>query len=627
MTARLLVVLVLFSCACDPGDPLDAGVMDAGGGPDAAIDQCARDLDCLQSFCEPTRCRPGSGGDGCEAAPSPCAVGEMCDPVAELCAPGACADDPDADGDGHDSLACGGDDCDDDDVNRFGGNGEVCDAEGHDEDCVADTVGDTDADEDGFVDAMCCNGAECGPDCDDSLADVRPGVAETCNGRDDNCDGAADEIDAGPLCPGGVCTGGSCRLDAWDHTFGGDGAGGTSVFALRVAMDRAANVYVAGIFSGAEAFDSGTLTSRPVGENNEFVIAYDGDGTHRWDRQIAGRLDSDTLAMAASPDESLLYLASSFRDSLEVGSGMDISAAGDHLFVAALSAADGATRSVRAIPIAGEGHFWGVQTTSDVIRLLGEVQVPSSIDGTRVSGAFILELDATLATRSVRDLEGSTAATALAPLPGGGYSLIGFAPRRFDSGCATSPAGGFVAGFDDDGGCRWAVQFADRVTPRDVATTPTGATRVVGSFSGSVDFGGGSRDPVSGAENGFIVEIDAAGGYAWDRAFHGPFAVLTSLANTSSGVLSAGEFVDRITVGGSTVAGNSYRDTILIELSDSGAFRRTRTFASDQPNSASDIAVGMGDSVVLVGTFFGRLTLGTGTFVGPAAYITRLPSG
>lgn len=103
---------------------------------------------------------------------------------------------PDADGDGHDAVVCGGSDCDDANDARYPGAIEVCDPEDVDEDCNLATFGTTDFDSDGYVDAACCNeGATrtCGTDCADTLAGIHPNLTEVCNGVDEDCDTAIDE--------------------------------------------------------------------------------------------------------------------------------------------------------------------------------------------------------------------------------------------------------------------------------------------------------------------------------------------------------------------------------------------------------------------------------------------------
>ncbi|KAB2885940.1 MAG: hypothetical protein F9K40_22225 [Kofleriaceae bacterium] len=52
--------------------------------------------------------------------------------------------------------------------------------------------GGPDADGDGF---MWCH------ECDDNDAAVHPGATETCNLRDDNCDGRVDNVAADMTCP------------------------------------------------------------------------------------------------------------------------------------------------------------------------------------------------------------------------------------------------------------------------------------------------------------------------------------------------------------------------------------------------------------------------------------------
>lgn len=103
----------------------------------------------------------------------------------------------DCDGDGHDAIAYGGDDCDDHDPRRFPGNAEVCDSDDHDEDCDADTFGVRDADGDGYPDMRCCNvgsdgQAVCGSDCNDAYANVHPSAFDGCSGLDNDCDGIVD---------------------------------------------------------------------------------------------------------------------------------------------------------------------------------------------------------------------------------------------------------------------------------------------------------------------------------------------------------------------------------------------------------------------------------------------------
>jgi hypothetical protein len=110
----------------------------------------------------------------------------------------ATLDAPDADGDG--VTVCAGD-CDDTRADVRPGLVEVT-CNGRDDDCNAATLDAPDADGDGVT--------VCAGDCDDTRADVRPGLAEECtSGRDDDCDGHVDCADpdcaTAPACSGGTC--------------------------------------------------------------------------------------------------------------------------------------------------------------------------------------------------------------------------------------------------------------------------------------------------------------------------------------------------------------------------------------------------------------------------------------
>ena len=179
------LALVVAGCGDDATPTLDAAV------------SCTTDVQCSDGVhCNGTeRCLPGdplANTFGCVAGSDPCAGIGACLEVERAC-DDSCAT-PDGDADGADRIECGGDDCDDTDAERYPGNAEICDTEGHDEDCDLNTVGALDRDRDGFIDARCFNeGGAAGTDCNDLEVTVSPVAPETCNGRDDDCDGDVDE--------------------------------------------------------------------------------------------------------------------------------------------------------------------------------------------------------------------------------------------------------------------------------------------------------------------------------------------------------------------------------------------------------------------------------------------------
>ena len=191
-TTFLLLVGLAIACSDDTSTP-DSGPSDV----------CELDSECDDGlFCSGVeRCDPGSrtaDENGCVTGSSPCPGGQACDEATEACEAVDCEQEADHDGDGEPSVACGGNDCDDNDARRAPGNPEICDADDVDEDCDPNTFGDTDADGDGSISAECCNrnggSMTCGDDCDDGEPNIHPQATEACDGFDNDCDGNTDEM-------------------------------------------------------------------------------------------------------------------------------------------------------------------------------------------------------------------------------------------------------------------------------------------------------------------------------------------------------------------------------------------------------------------------------------------------
>lgn len=118
----------------------------------------------------------------------PCSPEQVCIEDEARCVTRCARGNPDRDGDGVDAIECGGTDCNDNDLNTFPLNPEVCDAEGHDEDCDPDTFGHRDLDRDGEEDFRCFNrtntgGIIRGTDYDDTNPAARQG-SMICDGPD-----------------------------------------------------------------------------------------------------------------------------------------------------------------------------------------------------------------------------------------------------------------------------------------------------------------------------------------------------------------------------------------------------------------------------------------------------------
>lgn len=180
----------------------------------------------------------GTDCDDDEAGINPAAT-ELCNGLDDDCNGAAdfelgVNDLEDDDQDGVVDIACGapfGEDCDDSDPATGGGAVEICD--GRDNDCdsnvdegATDAVWFRDLDGDSYGSPSSGAMVSCaaiagyvarGGDCNDGDPAISPAAREVCDGRDQDCDSAVDEVPAQSTCAlanaTSACFGGRCRVD------------------------------------------------------------------------------------------------------------------------------------------------------------------------------------------------------------------------------------------------------------------------------------------------------------------------------------------------------------------------------------------------------------------------------
>lgn len=164
-----------------------------------------------------------------------------------------------------------------------------------------------DADGDGYGDASPPSGVDPGTDCDDNDGSIYPGATEVCNGKDNDCDGLADDafVDGGNSCSGDCqcysdsCNGGTCAhrifvtSERYDGNLGGL-SGSNSADAKCRARAKAENL--GGSWqallsdSNVDARDRVTVDARVLNLNGDKIAD---DANDLWGGSIDRPVDFD----------------------------------------------------------------------------------------------------------------------------------------------------------------------------------------------------------------------------------------------------------------------------------------------------------------------------------------------
>jgi hypothetical protein len=210
-------------------------------------------------------------------------------------------------------------------------------------------------------------------------------------------------------------------------------------------------------------------------------------------------------------------------------------------------------------------------------------------------------------------------ATGVAVDAAGNVIVVGHFQGSIDFGSGPMPSAGdediFVVKLSPAGQTLWAKTFGDAKyqTAGGVAVDSAGNVLFIGSFYGSVDFGGGAL-PGAGGQDVFLAKLDAAGGFLWAKSFgDADFQVGAGVAvDAADDVLLTGSFNGSIDFGGSLLTSSGLGDVFAAKLHADGSHVWSKGFGDATDQAAAGIAVDAAGNVALTGAFYGAINFGGG---------------
>ena len=178
------------------------------------------------------------------------------------------------------------------------------------------------------------------------------------------------------------------------------------------------------------------------------------------------------------------------------------------------------------------------------------------------------------------------------------------------------------------GTCLWSRHFGgstvnvDMAFPASVREDKNGNVVVVGGFSGSVDFGGGTVASTNGQEM-FIVKYDASGTYLWSRQISSGGNQATGVAvDSSNNLVVVGWFAGTIDFGAGPLSSAGSWDIFVAKFAPDGTLVWAKRFGGSAWESFSTVVLDASNNIFITG-FYGF----TGTTIDFGGGPLPLPGG
>jgi hypothetical protein len=419
-----------------------------------------------------------------------------------------------------------------------------------------------------------------------------------------------------------------------------------------IAVDGSGNVFATGHFVGTINLGgtsplTSTLISPTSGPSQDaYLVKYSPAGDHLWSKKVGGNGLDEGRGVAVDGSGNVIVVGSSQSTTIDFGGGLNYSIAGDDIFVAKYSPTGG---YVWGKMIGGYGSDVANAVATDSggnVIVAGAFDV--SITGVDFGGGalfsagstdvFVVKYSPTGAHVWSKRFGGSglDGATAVAVDRSGNVVVVGYFNGTVNVGGGNLVSAGandiFVAKYSGTNGAHlWSKRLG--ASTADVANRVTvdsiGDVIVIGSFTGSVNFGGGALAS-AGAEDIFVVKYSGVdGSHVWSKRFGstGSDVGYGVAVDHSDNLVITGYFSGSVDFGGGALTASSY-DVFVAKLSPTGVHQWSRDFGGVNPQVGSAVAVDkVSGNASVTGYFWSSVDFGGGALTstgGADLFITNL---
>lgn len=216
----------------------------------------------------------------------------------------------------------------------------------------------------------------------------------------------------------------------------------------------------------------------------------------------------------------------------------------------------------------------------------------------------------------------------------GNLIIVGYFDGTLDLGAGPMTSGElsdvFVVKLRPDGTAMWSKRFGDdnQQEAQRVAVDADGNVVIIGTFRGTVDFGGGPLVS-AGSRDAFVVKLDADGNHVWSKRFGDRDEQFgRGVATDGQGnVFIAGTAWGTVDFGGGPLKSAGFDDIFVAKLDKDGQHLWSKLFGDAQTQEAWDLATDADGNVAMAAYILGNVDFGDGLTQGganPDAAVVKL---